>query len=61
MRKEKKDKKLIASDAVNGLWRMVNATGLLLNVPTIPTLVMYPILTWMYVREAEKEEKELKV
>lgn len=31
--------------------------GFLLQWPTLPTLVMFPILTFMYVRLARKEEK----
>jgi protein-S-isoprenylcysteine O-methyltransferase Ste14 len=33
-------------------------TGFLLQWPTIPTLVMFPILVWMYVRLARREERE---
>ncbi|MDT8376756.1 MAG: isoprenylcysteine carboxylmethyltransferase family protein [Mariprofundaceae bacterium] len=33
-------------------------TGFMLQWPTLPTLVMYPILVWMYVRLAKREEKE---
>ena len=32
--------------------------GFLLQWPTIPTLVMFPILTYMYVRLAKKEEQD---
>lgn len=34
--------------------------GFLLQWPTIPTLVLFPILTYMYVRLAKKEEKDSK-
>jgi protein-S-isoprenylcysteine O-methyltransferase Ste14 len=33
--------------------------GFLLQWPTIPTLVMFPILVAMYVRLARREEKEV--
>jgi protein-S-isoprenylcysteine O-methyltransferase Ste14 len=33
-------------------------TGFLLQWPTLLTLVMYPILVWMYVRLAISEERE---
>ncbi|WP_072659983.1 methyltransferase family protein [Mariprofundus micogutta] len=33
-------------------------TGFLLQWPTLPTLVMFPILIWMYVRLAHREEQE---
>jgi len=33
-------------------------TGFLLQWPTLPTLVMFPILIWMYVRLARREEQE---
>lgn len=32
--------------------------GFLLQWPTLPTLVMFPILAWMYVRLARREERE---
>lgn len=32
-------------------------TGFLLQWPTILTLLMYPILVWMYIRLARQEEK----
>lgn len=32
--------------------------GFLFQWPTIPTLVMFPILVYMYVRLARKEEQE---
>ena len=32
--------------------------GFLMQWPTIPTLVMFPILMWMYVRLAAREERE---
>lgn len=34
--------------------------GFLLQWPTIPTLVLFPILTYMYVRLAKREEKDSK-
>lgn len=34
--------------------------GFLLQWPTIPTLMLFPILTYMYVRLAKKEEKDSK-
>lgn len=34
-------------------------TGFLLQWPTIPTLLMFPILVWMYVRLARREEREV--
>jgi protein-S-isoprenylcysteine O-methyltransferase Ste14 len=33
--------------------------GFLLQWPTIPTLVMFPVLVWMYVRLAKSEEKQV--
>ncbi len=33
--------------------------GFLLQWPTIPTLVMFPILLWVYVRLAKREEKQV--
>ncbi len=33
--------------------------GFLLQWPTIPTLVMFPVLVWMYVRLAKAEEKQV--
>jgi protein-S-isoprenylcysteine O-methyltransferase Ste14 len=33
--------------------------GFLLQWPTIPTLVMFPILVWMYARLAKTEEREV--
>lgn len=35
--------------------------GFLLQWPTLPTLVMFPILTFMYVRLALKEEKDAEI
>ena len=32
--------------------------GFLLQWPTIPTLIMFPILTWVYVRLANREERD---
>jgi protein-S-isoprenylcysteine O-methyltransferase Ste14 len=34
-------------------------TGFLLQWPTLPTLVMFPILVYMYVRLAKREEEEV--
>jgi protein-S-isoprenylcysteine O-methyltransferase Ste14 len=34
--------------------------GLLLQWPTIPTLVMFPILVWMYMRLAKAEERQVR-
>jgi len=34
--------------------------GFLLQWPTIPTLVMFPILVWMYVRLAKAEERQVR-
>lgn len=34
--------------------------GFLLQWPTIPTLVMFPILVWIYARLAKKEEEEMR-
>src|SRR5438067_483915 len=33
--------------------------GFLLQWPTLPTLVMFPVLTYMYLRLAMKEEKDI--
>ena len=33
-------------------------TGFLVQWPTIITLIMFPILVWMYVRLARREERE---
>jgi len=33
--------------------------GFLMQWPTLPTLIMAPILTYMYVRLARKEEKDV--
>jgi protein-S-isoprenylcysteine O-methyltransferase Ste14 len=33
--------------------------GFLIQWPTLPTLVMFPILVWFYVRLAKKEEREV--
>ena len=35
--------------------------GFLLQWPTISTLVMFPVLVWMYVRLAKAEEKQVQV
>lgn len=35
--------------------------GFLLQWPTIPTLVMFPVLVWMYVRLAKTEERQVRV
>ena len=32
--------------------------GFLFQWPTLPTLVMFPILVWVYVRLARREEKD---
>lgn len=32
--------------------------GFLLQWPTLPTLLMFPVLVWMYVRLAKREERE---
>ncbi|MBA5869295.1 MAG: isoprenylcysteine carboxylmethyltransferase family protein [Nitrospira sp. CR2.1] len=32
--------------------------GFLVQWPTLPTLIMFPVLVWMYVRLARKEEQE---
>lgn len=34
--------------------------GFLLQWPTIPTLVMFPVLVWMYVRLAKAEERQVR-
>ena len=34
--------------------------GFLLQWPTIPTLVMFPVLVWMYVRLAKTEERQVR-
>jgi protein-S-isoprenylcysteine O-methyltransferase Ste14 len=54
--------------AVTGLYKKVRHPqyigfiaimfGFLLQWPTIPTLIFFPILTYMYVRLAKKEEKD---
>ena len=31
-------------------------SGFLLQWPTLPTLIMFPVLVWMYVRLAKREE-----
>ncbi len=33
--------------------------GFLVQWPTIPTVIMFPILVWMYKRLASREEKEI--
>jgi protein-S-isoprenylcysteine O-methyltransferase Ste14 len=33
--------------------------GFLIQWPTLPTLVMFPILVWFYIRLAKKEEREV--
>jgi protein-S-isoprenylcysteine O-methyltransferase Ste14 len=35
--------------------------GFLLQWPTIPTLLMFPVLVWMYVRLAKTEEKQVQM
>jgi hypothetical protein len=37
---------------------MMIMTGFLLQWPTLPTLLMFPILVWIYTRLARREEKE---
>ncbi len=37
---------------------MVIIFGFLVQWPTLPTLVMFPVLVWIYVRLARREEKE---
>lgn len=37
---------------------MVIMLGFLVQWPTLPTLIMFPVLVWMYVRLARKEEQE---
>jgi protein-S-isoprenylcysteine O-methyltransferase Ste14 len=32
--------------------------GFLLQWPTLPTLFMFPVLVWMYVRLARREERD---
>ncbi len=39
-------------------WPVLVMTGFLLQWPTIPTLVMFPILTLLYARLARAEERE---
>ena len=34
--------------------------GFLLQWPTIPTLAMFPVLVWMYVRLAKTEERQVR-
>lgn len=34
-------------------------TGWLIHWPTLPTIIMYPVLLWVYVRLAKKEEDEM--
>jgi protein-S-isoprenylcysteine O-methyltransferase Ste14 len=38
---------------------MVIMAGFLIQWPTLPTLIMFPILVWMYVRLARREEEEV--
>ncbi len=33
-------------------------TGSLINWPTLPTVIMYPVLIWVYYRLAKREEQE---
>jgi protein-S-isoprenylcysteine O-methyltransferase Ste14 len=33
-------------------------TGFLMQWPTLPTLVMFPVLIWMYLRLARREKRE---
>ena len=37
---------------------MVIMMGFLIQWPTLPTLIMFPVLVWIYIRLARKEEKE---
>jgi protein-S-isoprenylcysteine O-methyltransferase Ste14 len=37
---------------------MVIMLGFLIQWPTLPTLMMFPVLVWIYMRLARKEEKE---
>jgi protein-S-isoprenylcysteine O-methyltransferase Ste14 len=37
---------------------MVIMLGLLIQWPTLPTLMMFPMLVWIYIRLARREEKE---
>ena len=37
---------------------MVIMFGFLVQWPTLPTLAMFPVLVWIYVRLARREEKE---
>ena len=37
---------------------MVIMMGFLIQWPTLPTLMMFPVLVWIYVRLARREEKE---
>jgi protein-S-isoprenylcysteine O-methyltransferase Ste14 len=39
---------------------MVIMAGFLVQWPTLPTLIMFPILVWMYVRLARREEGEVR-
>jgi len=32
--------------------------GFLVQWPTLPTLLMFPVLVWLYIRLARREEKE---
>lgn len=37
---------------------MVIMLGFLVQWPTVPTLMMFPVLAWIYVRLARREEEE---
>ncbi len=42
-----------------GLWSLVIMSGFLLQWPTLVTLVMFPILVFMYAHLARKEEADM--
>jgi protein-S-isoprenylcysteine O-methyltransferase Ste14 len=37
---------------------IVIMVGFLVQWPTLPTLLMFPVLVWLYIRLARREEKE---
>jgi Cu+-exporting ATPase len=41
-----------------GHWQLVIMVGFLFQWPTLPTLIMFPVLAYVYVRLAKREEKE---
>ncbi|WP_328804212.1 isoprenylcysteine carboxylmethyltransferase family protein [Roseibium aggregatum] len=56
----------LQTDGVYGLMRHPQYTGIfllifgqLLDWPTLPTLVLTPVIVWLYVHLAQKEEKKL--